>query len=265
MNKYIAILFIGAALNLPLIAMSADFPNYPNVAQVYLQEGDRSFIQISCDPDLRKGNRIDCSLIQTNVSYKVNPDEYEAKLKESLENINTPEFEKELLGEPKKLCQQKDKAERKANITKIIQANPASETRMRRWMALLDQMCEAKNLADVKTAFIAISKLRVEQDTKTCKVWLNDWEESFEYKRSSTGGYWLSTAEPHGECGVINISTLKSDPDFSFGWNYESRRVVTDKEAESLIPCNDIEERKVTYKWLSVEHDMHCEVITFGL
>ncbi len=258
MQRFLLAFFTIAILNFSLVAKSADFPNYPNNAQAYMQDGDRSFIQISCDPDYKHGNRIDCKFIQNNVSYETDPEEYEAELKKSLENINKPEFEKELLGEPKKLCQQKDKDERKANITKMIQANPASETRMRKWMALIDQTCEAKNLADVKTAFIAISKLRVEQDTKTCKVWLNDWEESFEYKRSSTGGYWLSTAEPHGECGVINISTLKSDPDFSFGWNYESRRVVTDKEAESLIPCNDIEERKVTYKWLSVEQDTHC-------
>jgi len=245
---------------------NAEFPKYPNVAQVYLQAGDRSFIQIRCDLGSGKGNRIICSFIQTNVSYKVKPEEYETKLKESLENINTPEFEKELLGEPKKLCQQKDKAERKAHMTKLIQTNPASETRMRKWMALLDQMCETKDLADIKTNFIAITKYSLEQDTKTCKVWLNDWEESFEYKPSSTGGYWLSTSEPNESCGVINISTLKTDPDSDFLWNYESKRIVTDKEAAGiLIPCKDLEEPRFTYEWRPVEHDMQCELVTFGL
>ena len=246
--------------------MSADFPNYPNITQVYMQDGDRSYLQISCDPDLRKGNQIDCSFIQTNVSYEVKPEEYEAKLKESLEYLDTPEFEKEALDKSKKgLCEPKEKIERKANITKMIQDNPASETRMRKWTDVIDQMCEAKNLADAKTAYIAMSKLGVEQGTKTCKVWLNDWEESFEYKSSSTGGYWLSTSEPHGFCEVINISTLKNDPDTDSLWNYESRRIVTDKEADGiLIPCKDVEEPKFVYQWLSVEHDMHCEIIKFG-
>lgn len=57
-------------------------------------------------------------------------------------------------------------------------------------------------------------KLNKQWQSVTCKVWPNTWEEVFRHKSTIDNQYWVSEAEPNGDCGVINIFTLKKDSDY---------------------------------------------------
>ena len=75
------------------------------------------------------------------------------------------------------------------------------------------------------------------------------------------GGYWVSTENISGECGVVNVSTLKRD---DYSWKYSSQGLSPLRmPLMDCLPAR-IEERKISHRSLAKEHDVNCKEIKFS-
>ncbi len=245
----------------------AELPDYPGNSNIlHDQSGARNSILMDCSFENRDTGKISCQFFQMSVSYALNPDEYESKLDEELHEIRSPDFVKneDLVAGAKKACdvylEGKSEFDKKIDMAK----GSGKEGHQRLVRELLAGACDLKTEEAAKEFFEKLVQISLDWETKTCKVWPNSWEETFTPEYTNDGFYWLSKSVAHGECGVLNVSTLKKDGDYF--WKYESRRIVTNKEGGGgLIECSHVEERTAIYSWRSKEHLVNCREIKFEM
>ena len=71
---------------------------------------------------------------------------------------------------------------------------------------------------------------------------------------------------PSGDCGIVLVSTLKQHADYPIFWNYESQKIITNKAGDGiLLSCAELDEERTLHTWRNVEHEVDCDVFTFGL
>lgn len=247
------------------LSNSFDFPAYPSTSMLHNSSGDRNSIQINCEP-ISTSKTLKCQFFQMSVSYEVNPDELDKEIEKEILSITTSKdfLENDPIKEVKSMClaKGKDSQKFKSHYNKM---DPGfAKEHMKKIIAIMNRACNVNSVKEAKEIVIDMTRLDKKLKSVTCKVWPNTWEETFHYKYTTDNNYWVTNSEPVGECGVINVSTLKKDG--KYFWKYESHRVITNKEGNSILfSCKDIEERTVEYSWKSKSHQVNCKGIKFGL
>ncbi|MES9993645.1 MAG: hypothetical protein ABW098_16975 [Candidatus Thiodiazotropha sp.] len=245
-------------------ASASDFPEAPSTSMLHDQSGARNAVQMSCTPNYQN-QTLKCQFFQMTVSYALDPEMLDASIAEELKKIETDKeyLGKEPLKEIKQLCFADAKEGKKIEAHfKKMKSGPRKDY-AKRMLEISDEACKVTTIKQAKEIMTKLVKLNKQWQSVTCKVWPNTWEEIFRHKSTIDNQYWVSEAEPQGECGVINISTLKKDGEYF--WKYESKRIVTNRDGSALLlSCKDIEERNVAYAWRSKEHDVNCKEIKFG-
>ncbi len=242
-----------------------EFPDYPTITILHNENGDRNSIQISCSPIDNKLS-IKCQFYQMSVSYEEEPEGLDKKIENEILRVTKSKdfLKKDPIKEVKSLCL-KEKKEYGEVIQHFNKMKKGEKKKyMKNVIETLDKACMVNTVKKAKEIISEMTRLDMQWKSKTCKVWPNTWEEIFNYKYTVDNLYWVTNAEPTGDCGIINVSTLKKDGDYF--WKYESRRVVTNKEGKALLlSCKELEERSVIYSWKPKQHEVNCQEIKFGL
>jgi len=275
MNKSLCIptyrFLIGTLLLLPACTLYAEAEeiHYPTTSRVYHPD-ERGIIDIKCH---RMGNtspysNITCDFMQTNISYAINPANLKEETEKDFKKLDKQFVESVTDKELKELTNPKLCKKLKENTVKgkMLQMKAEYPIKYKMMNIYRDISCNAKSKVNIKKLFKEMAVLENKLKSKTCKIWNNNWSEEFTFKRNSNKYYWTSTTEATGECGIINISNLKQDPEWDWSWDYESRRIITNPEGSALglIKCKDFDERTVKYSGRSKDYPMHCETIKFG-
>ncbi|CZF79761.1 hypothetical protein GCE9029_01637 [Grimontia celer] len=199
------------------------------------------------------------------LSYKLEPKDLESTLLNEINEIQNDDqtTDKEAINDARSLCSSQSEENKRVRKHFVELLDTPQSNFARGVIGILDSACKVETRLDAEELFIELTKIQREFDTKTCKIWPNSWTEEFYWKTTTSGEYWLTQSDPSGECGIINISTLKQDS--TSLWNYESSRVVTNPQGtDGLLQCSEVEERKAKYSWKSQDHLVDCKSIKFG-
>jgi len=261
-------LIIATLLIFPISAY-AEFPIYPTTTIIHPKNGDRNAIYVDCDLKTLNPETIECSFFQMTLSLKTNPDEVEEKIAKLIKYLETDKrFLKDPVEEVKKLCFKDKQSESYNKLWKEVKNMEEGKAKEYKKFifALGEKSCDISTAEEAKSLSRKLIEISTNFETVSCKVWSNTWKETFEYKKNyNQPSYWLAQPKPSGDCGVINVSTFKQVENKMF-WDYESRRIVTNKEGEGLLwKCDTLEERTVSYGWDSEATSIECQEVSFGL
>ena len=260
----LAVLWGSLFLTADLFAV--DYPAYPTAILLYDDSGARNALEIDCEPDIEQGV-IKCAFYQMSVSYKLDHKDHDAAVQKEIKRIHEESkgSSEEIFKTVNELCQLA--VQSKEKFDEHIQNASAGSHKayLESMYGVMNRFCNVKTLKEAQDVFIELTKISKAWETQTCKVWPNVWSETFSYKSTYDGSYWLASTEPSGPCGVINVSTLRKDKKDKYFWQYESKRIITNNEGKMLLSsCSVLEERTVLYTWRPKEHDVDCKVIKFG-
>jgi hypothetical protein len=263
-EKLFATVILGLGGTNCSTAQSLDYPAIRYI--VHDQSGARNSVQMDCNIESRDKREINCQFFQMSVTYALDPDDYASKLDEEIKRVGSQGSDKNEnpASEAKKICDLY--SDNTSEFDKSFDAALGSrkEKYWRSMREIFIGACNLKTKEATNKLFQKLVRVGLEWEAKTCKVWPNVWAEKFSPEYTKDGYYWLSKSEPQGECGVLNISTLRKDDDYF--WKYESRRVITNKEGDGgLIECSSFEDRSVVYSWRPKEHIVDCGEIKFQM
>jgi hypothetical protein len=91
----------------------------------------------------------------------------------------------------------------------------------------------------------------------TCLITTNRYERDF---LRDTASRWVSTEGPEGDCGLLDVATLRDDG--GVRWTMETRKVVTKKDASPT--CQAYETRPETLSWQNVRRPLPCKFVQPG-
>jgi hypothetical protein len=94
-------------------------------------------------------------------------------------------------------------------------------------------------------------------EMRTCEVWTTGWENAFTRQSDLR---WVSNEGPSGICGVVEITTLEQEKANSPLWTMETRKIVTNKNADQTL-CKIPDETPAKYTWRDSTRKLPCEFI----
>lgn len=233
----------------------------PNSQKLYNEGSDKSYITFNCS-EVKNDDSILCEFSQSTLSYKLNPNELMNKINEMKKKLDSEDLTHLTVGDMKKqICNEKVKS-----VNKKIEVNAINGGYIKGYSKKLNDIilksCNLKTKNEMISLMNDMFVLTTEKDATTCLVSSQNWSEIFFPKINSDNSYWLAQSEGSGECGIINISTLKKDGDYY--WKYQSKRIVTNKSGEGINSCDKYEERDITYSNNQKEYDISCKIFKFG-
>ena len=247
----LAVFFIFSSSTLT----ATEWPDYPSEV-ILSNKGDQvAGMHIDCQLGQDEAS-LSCDFMQMSVSYDLDPEDLQAKIAEDAQEIDALSND-EALKLAKDTCPTAEK-----------EAGGGEDTEsQRKLLGLVQRMCMVETANKARSLLKDIMAFTRELGTKTCVVWPNKWQQTFRLQVTAVGeDYWLSDVTPTGECGVILASTMKRHKDYSTLWEYDSKRIVTNKPGGvgSLIPCGEVEEPASSYGWRQKNFKRHCKTIEFG-
>ena len=249
-------LFKYAALSIltPSILMASEFPRYPEGAMLASKGDSATGLRVECKLN-EESLTLLCDFLQMTVSYELDPDDLKKTIAKDIQEIEEISGD-EAVKEVKSFCLAGED---------LSEAIVETETQRKLLDAMMDA-CHVKSADEARKAYKNMVTLIRETEATTCKIWPNKWQEQYHLEVPAIGeNYWLSDVNPSGDCGVMLASTLKQYKDYSTLWQYDSRRIVTNKDgAGSLIPCSDIGETSWSYGWRKKQYTKNCTSIKFG-
>jgi hypothetical protein len=91
----------------------------------------------------------------------------------------------------------------------------------------------------------------------TCLVTTNQYQRTFQRQAERR---WISTEEPAGDCGLLEVVTLQDDG--GVRWTMTIRKVAT--QTDALPACRAIEETVETLSWQNLRRALPCRFIQPG-
>lgn len=122
---------------------------------------------------------------------------------------------------------------------------------------MLQRLCEEQSLE----AFEAMTRHDVEKDARTCKLFVNEWKETFE--KVSDTNWVISDGGPRGECGVVRLDRFECRGRFLCDFVSEKRVLNPDDEPLGGIPCSGLEEGEFRYTYDGDGVYTQCEIMSF--
>ncbi len=261
--RLVAVLYGATATSL---ALAADFPSFPGVGYLSNHTGDRHGLFYECRLVDGRAPAIACDFTRLLVSYEANPGELDLQMRMVTQDTAKPGLRKtvvEILSQCEDLDSNPQYIEAR-DIDRDSGAGPAKRAAAKGFLRFIENLCSTKDRDQGVEELIDAIRLMLELQTKTCKVWTNIWEQTFEYQPGA--GNWVAQSGPEGDCGITLESTFTPDPERALLWNLETAKIVTHKEGKALdlLACSTFEDRTDLYVWNSHGKDINCEVVTFG-
>jgi hypothetical protein len=245
-----AVVFLATATLIPIEAFAQE---YPPSAGTLIGSRDGDLLNYECTPI--DSTRITCDFVQVLLTNKSNDD----KLAESLANI--PQFLDELktdknfcaVFEARKMIlngETVSDVDLAAEAQKIVDeerrtdpdAPPQSLERKAQFFSSVDKLCNERSADAAKE----LLELAHETGAETCEPMFNKYTQIFVKVDASL---WVVESSPTGGCGIINTSRLYGDPKYSFLWNYQASKIITNKNGTDVVPCAGLDERPQIYSW----------------
>jgi hypothetical protein len=271
-----AIFFLSliALLAAPITALAE-----PSSGYLIGQEGD--FLQFRCSKE--NDYTVQCEFTQVMMSLKAKPEDLEDKLSR-LDDI-LPEFETEGFKEG---CE----AIVDMPLTEMLEAAQSGDKRRLEELGastpdfdateVLDEFGEKdpREIQDMLTAIDALAalcekpskenaehliRLEHEKESRTCKLWINDWEDTFE--RVSDRVWAIQSSGPRGACGVVRLDRFECEEKHPRLCNFLSEKKVLNPEGMPLeglgSTCGMLSEGVFEYSWKRGERYLDCEVVEY--
>ncbi|MEQ9209155.1 MAG: hypothetical protein RLN96_04830 [Pseudomonadales bacterium] len=126
-------------------------------------------------------------------------------------------------------------------------------------MSLAFKACEKPD----RQSALALVDHMFDRKRRSCSIWTNKFSHEF---KADGDGRWVSNLGPSGQCGVVHVSVLERDPDYRNFWNYETRKIVTNKQGTSdfLLKCEDLDEEVQKFTWKGDTTYLGCDYVKFG-
>jgi hypothetical protein len=91
----------------------------------------------------------------------------------------------------------------------------------------------------------------------TCLITTNRYEREF---RRDAANRWVSTEGPDGECGVLDIATLRDEG--GVHWTMETRKMAMNNEASAA--CKASSSQSETFSWQNIRRPLPCRFVQPG-
>ena len=213
-------------------------------------------VEIECNLLGNSNTRIRCNFVQIHINKKISPNELQKKNKQDL-SAALVELDKE--GYQKRINE---------GMCSLLASEELSAGELSREVVefkyLLTSYCPVSSKQQA-TAFLGeLVQNSNNTAAKTCNIFLNKWTHDFEYQFS--GNQWVSTSQPNGSCGIIHVSTLRPEKEYSSLWNYTTQKIVTNKSGESIgLNCSEWDESIQEYSWKYQPKELSCDFIKYGM
>lgn len=209
---------------------------------------ERSALTYDCDLPVK--GELRCKFNQTAVRKKSGPAEVQKKLAELEEELRSLEVGAQSCKDAQELIK-----EAKKNAKQVEKADPRDREQIAAYLSGLERACTTGDKGPLR----ATLRKAVERELKSCTVSSYYFEQSFKMVPglSAERTTWVTTGEPTGECGVVQLSRFERD-DTEKGftvWNYIARKAVTNPRGEMplLGRCSELDEETYKYSWRSNE------------
>lgn len=252
-----------------LLAVSsyAKDPAYPTVGLLH-HTTEGSSLQYSC---ALKGKLLECEMSQTFVRRDLKDQDIPKRgaalmteiLKQPLTKVDcksimdTGDEFTNRLKDPSSIP-----AEYKQEFDLMSQAQKDSTLE---YLRLVAEVCKTNSFG----AKQALRDHLVNDEAGSCKVGTNSWKETFRHQFAASGSVWLSSGEPNGECGVVQLNRFEMAKDAGSVpfWNYIARKAITNPTAEMPLfgKCTGLDEGTYIYSWKSRDHFLSCKKIKFSV
>jgi hypothetical protein len=238
---------------------------YPPSTGTLVGSRDGDLLNFECKPI--DPMRITCDFVQVILTTKSNNE----KLKESLEGI--PDFLQKLktkenfcpVFEARKMILNGEKVsdpELAAEAQRMIDEErrtkaglvPENLARAEKFFSAIEKLCAERSAEAAKEMIL----LAHESGLETCEPVFNKYTEVFVKVDASL---WVVESSPTGVCGIVNTSRLFSDPKYSFLWNYQASKVITNKNGTDIVPCSGLDERPQIYNWNQAAVYKNCKFL----
>jgi len=111
--------------------------------------------------------------------------------------------------------------------------------------ASLDALANFCSDPNAKTANIVFD-VSDEYAARTCSPWVNRFSQEFRETDEQT---WVAESVPLGPCGVVNTSKFVNDGQYPDFWSYFASKIVTNKDGDGILPCDELDENVQPYLW----------------
>lgn len=251
----------------------------PSSGYLIGQEGD--FLQFYCSKE--NDHTVQCDFTQVAMSLKAKPEDLVERLSKLADML--PEFETEGF---------KEGCEAMVDIpyVEIFEAAQSGDNRrleelgasipdfdatevLRRledvdpreiqyFLAFMDAsaaLCEEPSMENAER----LVRLEHERESRTCKLLINDWEDTFE--RVSDQVWVIQSSGPRGACGVVRLDRFECDEKSPTLCNFLSEKKVLNPEGMPLegfgSTCGMLSEGVFEYSWKREQRYLDCEVVEY--
>jgi hypothetical protein len=203
------------------------------------------------------GRRLTCDFVQVMVRLQTTPEESERKVRDELSKMTEKDWKDVAAAVKDENCS----AAKQKELREAVAKQQLSEKERKYFEGMFERhsrLCAQPTRSNVEE----LLRFMAEKDSKTCRIWANPYKETFEWQPQ---GKWVSNRGPGGICGVIYVSTLTAedkDREMPALWRYETRKIVTSKEAGGQL-C-PVDEQPIRYSWKAPSKALTCEFIEFG-
>jgi hypothetical protein len=239
---------------------AAQSPEFPSTGMVY-NTIDAALLIHRCN--LTDKLSMDCEFTQTAVRRKLSADDAEKKLaKAKAEFISKPEP----MGQ--KECAQFE------TISMVLQGKKTAHDMQGMSKMGGREKADALLIASQLVSFcrdpsvdnwMKFISTGIEKDKRTCLISSNAFSQQF---RRSDANTWTVISQPHGPCGIVQLSRFEADKTKQSGftfWNYFARKAVTNPNADAvLLSCKMLDEAEYKYQWQQRNPDLNCEYVEFS-
>ncbi len=117
-------------------------------------------------------------------------------------------------------------------------------------------LCEERSI----DALEAMIRLEVQKEARTCKLFVNEWSDTFE--KVSDTRWVISNGGPRGECGIVRLDRFECQDRFLCDFVSEKRVLNAEAEPISGIPCSGLEEDEFRYSYDGDGVYLQCEIMS---
>lgn len=250
---------------IPLHSIEALAQEYPPSTGTLVGSRDGDLLNFECTPI--DPTRITCDFVQVLLTNKSNDEKLEeslASIPQFLEELKTEEnfcavFEaRKMILNGNEVSDTELAAEAQKMIDEERRTDPESShenlARKDQFFSAVDKLC-AERSADAAKELLVLAH---ESGAETCEPMFNKYTQVFVKVDASL---WVVESSPTGVCGIVNTSRLYGDPKYSFLWNYQASKVITNKNGTDIVPCSGLDERPQIYAWNQAAVYKNCKFL----
>ena len=248
---------LGATCLFSSASIAQDMPNFGVAYNIE----DATRVNFICSAP--SDGQISCDFRATAVDYKVDPNDFEAAMNTTLEQVSEPEELEEFYAQA---CAARDEISQMLTadgtfLAEVEALPPARRDMVENTLLGFESVCAERTLQSVRS----LLKITTEADTRTCVINTRSW--TVEFAKTSDRA-WTAVQSPSiGDiCGVVTLDRLeRREPDRH--WTYTQRSIASNPNEEfyeGQMCSETFSGNETVYRPGKDLIEMNCDFIDFG-